>query len=220
MGEEPWRIHNVGAPQLDEIINGRKLPKQELEKRYRINFDDPVLLLIQHPVLIDTESAYEQMIETLEAIEHCQIPTIIDLPNIDPGGTEIGKAIQNYAHLPFVHADKNIDRETFISLLSTVSAIVGNSSCGILEAPSFKLPSINIGIRQRGRFRASNVIDVDHDKNQIIEAIQVALHDKAFHSKLRSCQNPYGDGHSSERIVNLLKSLEITQNLLDKQITY
>ena len=92
--------------------------------------------------------------------------------------------------------------------------------CGILEAPTLKLPAINIGNRQRGRMQANNVINCEYDKDSIYKAIQKAIHSKTFKKELESCVNPYGDGYSSERIVDILSKIEINEMLLDKQITY
>lgn len=220
LGEEKWRIFNVGAPQLDEVVQGKKLSKTQLQKKLGINLSDPTLLLIQHPVLVEIDKAREQMIETMEAVKALGYETIIIYPNVDAGGEEIIKVIKEYEHLPFVHTYKNIDRIVFLSLLQYISVLIGNSSCGILEAPSFKLAAVNIGERQRGRMSACNVISVPHDRVKILKAVKQALTDKKFIKKLSSCVNPYGDGKSSRRIMKILERIKITPELLDKKITY
>jgi UDP-N-acetylglucosamine 2-epimerase len=113
-----------------------------------------------------------------------------------------------------------MERQIFISLLKEVSVIVGNSSCGILEAPSFKLPAVNIGNRQRGRMQANNVINVTCERVEIVNAINQALFDNNFKKDLKNCINPYGDGRSSERIVKILEEIELNEQLLDKKIVY
>lgn len=220
LGEEPWRIFNVGAPQLDEIIHAKKMPKEKLSEMFSFDFYQKTALVIQHAVLVEIDKAYRQMKETMEAVKALKIPAIVIYPNIDSGGRQVIKAIKEYEKLPFIHTYENINRDVFMSLLSSVSIIIGNSSCGILEAPSFKLPAINIGNRQRGRMQASNVINVDYDRGRIKSAIESALYDKGFIRKLRKCVSPYGDGHSSERIRDILEKLEINTELLDKKITY
>ena len=220
MGEEPWRIHNVGAPQLDEIVQGEKLNKEELKKIFNLNFEKKVLLVLQHPVLVENKEAAKQMKATLEAIKELCLPTIVIFPNIDAGNESIINIIQDFEKEPLIQVHRNMDRRIFISLLSQVSVIIGNSSCGILEAPSFKLPAINIGNRQRGRMQAVNVINCKFVKDEIMEAIHTALYDKNFSKKMKSCVNPYGDGYSSERIVEILRNIEINEKLIDKQITY
>jgi len=220
MGEEPWRIFNVGAPQLDEIVQGKKVSRNVLQKIFKLDFDLSSLLVIQHPVLVEHDQAFEQMVETMEAVKALGLQTVVIYPNVDAGGERTIAAIKQYEYLPFVCTFKNIERKAFLSLLGEVSSVVGNSSCGILEAPSFKLPAINIGNRQRGRMQAVNVINAGHSREQIARAIQKALHDARYKKKLETCVNPYGDGHSSERIVKVLREIEIDAKLLDKQITY
>ena len=220
MGEEPWRIFNVGAPQLDEIVQGGRVSRNELRKIFNLDFNSPTLLVIQHPVLVEHDQAFDQMIETMEAVKSIALPTVVIYPNIDAGGEGTIAAIKKYEQLLFVHTFRNIEHKAFLSLLSKVSAIVGNSSCGILEAPSFKLPAINIGKRQRGRMQAVNVINTGYNREQIAQAIQEALKGKEYKKKLKTCVNPYGDGHSSERIVRILKEVDLNSRLLDKQMTY
>jgi len=220
LGEEPWRVFDVGAPQLDSIIHDKKLSISELKSEIGIDLGKRTLLVIQHPVLVESDQAYEQMKVTMDAISELRLQTIIIYPNSDAGGLEAIRAISEYEALPFIHVYKNINRNVFISLLSHVSALVGNSSCGILEAPCFKLPAINIGNRQRGRMQAGNVINTEVDKNQIKEGILMSLDEEKFRAKLESCVNPYGDGKSSRIILEILEGLEINNRLIDKQITY
>lgn len=220
LGEEPWRIFNVGAPQLDAIIHDPKLSNIELDGKFGINLNQPTILVIQHPILVEHDQAYNQMKETMSAIADLRLQSIVLYPNMDTNGLEIIRAIKEFEHLPFIHSYRNIERQIFISLLQNAHVIVGNSSCGILEAPSFKLPAINIGTRQRGRMQANNVINVNYDRKQIAEGIKKALYDEDFKKDLECCNNPYGDGHSSKRIVKILEDIEINNRLIDKQITY
>lgn len=220
MGEEKWRIFNVGAPQLDAIIHDPKLSKEELNEKLGIVLNLPTILVLQHPVLVENDKSYNQMKQTMEAIAELKIQTLIVYPNVDSGGIEIIRAIKEYENLPFIHTYRNMERQIFISLLKEVSVIVGNSSCGILEAPSFKLPAVNIGNRQRGRMQANNVINVTCERIEIANAINQALFDNNFKKDLKNCINPYGDGRSSERIVKILEEIELNEQLLDKKIVY
>jgi UDP-N-acetylglucosamine 2-epimerase (non-hydrolysing)/GDP/UDP-N,N'-diacetylbacillosamine 2-epimerase (hydrolysing) len=220
MGEESWRIYNVGAPQLDEIVQGKKLSINELNKYFDIDFNEKILLILQHPVLVENEKAAFQMEETLDAVKKTGLNSILIYPNIDAGNEQIINVIESYSHSSKIKIRRNMERHIFISLLATVSVLVGNSSCGILEAPSLKLPAINIGNRQRGRMQASNVINCGYNRKEIFEAINIALYDQNFLKDLNKCVNPYGDGYSSERIVDILRKIEINETLLDKQITY
>lgn len=220
MGEEKWRIFNVGAPQLDAIIHDPKLSKKELNVKLGVDLNQPTILVLQHPILVENDKSYDQMKQTMEVIAELKIQTLVVYPNVDSGGAEIIRAIKEYENLPFIYTFRNVERQIFISLLKAVSVIVGNSSCGILEAPSFKLPAVNIGNRQRGRMQANNVINVPHKRGEIANAINKALFDNDFKRDLRNCINPYGDGKSSGRIVKVLKNIELNEQLLDKKIVY
>lgn len=220
MGEEPFRIHNVGAPQLDEIIHSEKMSKDQLSEIFHFDFNAPVLLVLQHPVLIESANTRKQMIETMEAVKALKMQTIIVYPNIDAGGEQIIDTINHYQKFNFVKTYRNIERKHFISLLAHISILIGNSSCGILESSSFKLPTINIGNRQRGRMQASNVINVDYNRKEIMSAVYKIFNDADYKNQLNQCVNPYGDGKSSERIVKILEDLKIDEKFIDKRITY
>lgn len=220
MGEEKWRIFNVGAPQLDAIIHDPKLSKKELNVKLGVDLNQPTILVLQHPILVENDKSYDQMKQTMEVIAELKIQTLVVYPNVDSGGAEIIRAIKEYENLLFIYTFRNVERQIFISLLKAVSVIVGNSSCGILEAPSFKLPAVNIGNRQRGRMQANNVINVPHKRGEIANAINKALFDNDFKRDLRNCINPYGDGKSSGRIVKILKDIELNEQLLDKKMVY
>lgn len=220
MGEEPWRIHTVGAPQLDAVVRDRRLSREEVAKRFKLDLKEPALLVLQHPVLVELDQVRAQMVETMEAVKATRLQAVVVYPNVDAGGEEIINVVRGYES-PRIQAHRNLDRPEFLSLLPVVSALVGNSSCGILEAPSFKLPAVNIGNRERGRTRASNVIDVpEHDRAKIQAAITRALKDQEYRRSLEGCVNPYGDGHSSERICKILEEVELGPRLLDKRITF
>lgn len=220
MGEESWRIHNVGAPQLDAIVQDDRIGKSEISKIFNIDFEKKVLLVLQHPILVENENASSQMEETLQAVKEIGCSTIVVYPNIDAGNESIIKIIEKYGKLDNIQIERNMERHVFLGLLSHVSVLVGNSSSGILEAPSLKLATVNIGNRQRGRMQASNVINCGYNKVEIKDSIKKALYDKKFLKELRNCINPYGDGYSSERIVEILRTIEINDKLLDKTITY
>lgn len=219
LGEEPWRIFNVGAPQLDDIVRGEKLSKEQLFEIIGFDLNEETLMMVQHPVLVEQQDTTSQIIETLEAIKECGKNTIIIYPNIDSGNDEIIQAINKYEKLPHIKAFKNLDRNVYISLLASVSVLVGNSSSGILEASSFKLPVVNIGNRQRGRMQAKNIINSETNRKEIKAAIDKCLSEE-FITSIQDCENPYGDGYSSERIVKVLEELDYDERLIDKRITY
>ena len=130
------------------------------------------------------------------------------------------KMIQSYQNLNFVKIIKNIPRNSFINILRKCSCLLGNSSCGILEAPILKIPVINIGNRQKARLHARNVIFVDHNKKEIINALNYVMYNKKYRRMLSNVKNPYGDGKSSKKIVRLIEKIDINKKLLIKDITY
>ena len=220
LGEETWRIHTVGAPGLDTILNTGLIPKEQLIKQYSLNTNEPLLLAVQHPVTTQPENAASEMRTTLEALSELGMQTILIYPNSDAGGRSMIEVIEEYENLPFLYTFKSLPHIEYLSLLNIADALVGNSSSGIIEASSFHLPVVNIGIRQEGRQRTDNVIDVAPGKEKIIEAINIAFHDETFKQKVNECVNPYGDGRAGLKIAEVLAGIEIDQKLLQKHITY
>lgn len=216
MGEDASRIFVVGAPGLDQILNEPLFSQEELARKYQIDFSKPVLLVVQHPVTLEMDSAPEQIRETLEAVASLQIQTIVIYPNADAGGRGMIEMIKKYEHIPFIRTYKSLNHKEYLSLLKNVDVLMGNSSSGIIEAPSFGIPVINIGSRQHGRQRSVNVIDVGYNRHDIVEGIDFALHNKEFRANNKNKINPYGDGHSAEKIVEILSTISIDKLLLQK----
>jgi UDP-N-acetylglucosamine 2-epimerase len=130
------------------------------------------------------------------------------------------EVIKKYEKYPFIRMFKSISHKEYLSLMKIASVMVGNSSSGIIEAPSFGLPVVNIGSRQEGRERAENVMDIDYDKEEIKTAIKMALFDEEFQEKVKNCKNPYGDGEAGVRIADILSKIKTDKNLLQKRLTY
>lgn len=220
MGEEPWRVFNVGAPQLDIILEEKRITKNVLSKKLKVDLANRTVLCIFHSTLVENDKSKKQMENILKALSEKNLQTIVIFPNMDTGNAPIIKTIEKYKKYKNFTAFSNLDRSVYISLMSSVSLLIGNSSSGILEAPSFKLPVINIGNRQRGRMQASNIINCNFEIKNIKSSIDKVFNDKKFKQNLIQCRNPYGDGKSSKRIVNILRSIVIDNKLLDKKITY
>jgi UDP-N-acetylglucosamine 2-epimerase (non-hydrolysing)/GDP/UDP-N,N'-diacetylbacillosamine 2-epimerase (hydrolysing) len=212
MGEDPDNIYVVGCPSIDVLHETPKVDIETLEEYFNLNFEKTVLLMIQHPVTTEAENSFLQIKETIDAIREAEVQTVALLPNNDAGYSKIidyikQSGIKWYPSLP---------TDIFINLYRNVSALIGNSSSGIHETPTMKIPAINIGNRQLGRERAANVIDVPHEKDAIVAAINKALSDTDFLKQVKFIQNPYGDGTSSEKIVKILKTVSLN-NLNQKQ---
>lgn len=222
LGEQAFRVFNVGNPGLDRFLSMPQLNHSELSKsiNFNINENEPLLFLIQHPLSTEIEDAYKQMKISLQAIRDVGIKTIISYPNSDAGSQQMIRAIKEFESLPNLFVAKNIPRLEFINLLRKTSCLLGNSSAGILEAPLIKIPVINIGNRQKGRLHANNIQFVPHSKSQIIKAIKQAVFDKNYRDNVHNCHNPYGDGQSSKRIADIISKVKLDEKLLIKDITY
>lgn len=219
LGEEPFRVHNVGAPQLDEVVQGQITSRGDLEKKYDLDLSCPYILFVQHSTTEDAASASDQIGVTMEVLAEMDVPKVVIMPNNDAGSFQIRKGIENLRHGDF-HCFANLKRADYLGLLKNSRAMVGNSSSGLLEAPSFNIPAVNMGGRQEGRVRGINVIDIPFEKNALRAALRQALSD-TFHEKLcAECVNPYGDGLSSERILKLLFEMAVDDKLLVKKLTY
>lgn len=220
MGEQEFRIYLTGAPQLDELVNGDYARPEEIAGLYRLDLRHPMILFVQHPVTEEYEQTVAQVQETLEAICSIGFQTVAIFPNNDAGNIEIRRLLERYRQ-PFMRVERNISRHIFAGLMNAASVMVGNSSSGLIEAPCFKLPAVNIGTRQRGRQRGNNVIDASSDRHEIEAAIERAMSPEFRRYLQENCENPYlGDGQVSRRIVQVLKTIPITEELLKKQIAY
>jgi GDP/UDP-N,N'-diacetylbacillosamine 2-epimerase (hydrolysing) len=220
MGEEEWRVHTVGSPALDAILNEPLLTPEILADKFGLDLSQPLILAVQHPVTTQVNDAPKQIRETLEAIIEMGYPTVLIYPNSDAGGRRMIEVIKQYESYSFIKSFKSLTRKEYLSLMKAASVMLGNSSSGITEAPSFGLPVVNVGIRQGGRERGKNVIDATHHKSDIENAIRRALTDKRFLTEVKKCENPYGDGRTGSRIAEILSKIEITPQLLQKKNTY
>ncbi len=217
LGEEPWRVIISGAPALDAIRQFTPLPSSEFHTRTGIDPNTGFLLVTYHPVTSEFNAAQFQIRELLAALDQFSVPILFTAPNADTCSHVIRDEILSYCktHLRakyIVHCGP----ELYHSAMHYAAAMVGNSSSGIIEAPSFRLPVVNIGRRQEGRVRARNVIDVGYTRAEIIEGIRRALSPK-FRESLRGLENPYGDGYAGERIANVLSSIPLDEKLLRKK---
>lgn len=220
MGEEPWRIFETGALNLDSILYQKFLLKETLAKKFGMNPNDNIIVCVFHPTHLEKELAGKQMREILEAIKELKMQTVIIYPNNDAGSQDIIEEIEKCKNLPFIKIFLNLSHFDYINLLKYANVLIGNSSSGIIEAPSLKLPVVNIGSRNVGREHADNVIFVNVNKDEIISAIKKALYNEEFKEKVERCINPYGDGKTSERILKILSGITIDKKLLQKKITY
>jgi UDP-hydrolysing UDP-N-acetyl-D-glucosamine 2-epimerase len=215
MGEEPWRVHLAGAPSLDHLRRSKLLSPAALEKRLNLALAAPTILAAWHPVTIlrDTNAEADAL---FTALAHVPGQLIFVYPNTDAGSHALIERTRTLAVArPDTHIFVNLEAVTYWSLLGQVDAVIGNSSSGIMEAASFALPVVNIGMRQQGRERSRNILDVPADSARITDALNHALV-PAFRKKLQGMTNPYGNGTAATTIANVLTTAPL-ENLLIKQ---
>jgi UDP-N-acetylglucosamine 2-epimerase (non-hydrolysing)/GDP/UDP-N,N'-diacetylbacillosamine 2-epimerase (hydrolysing) len=218
MGEESWRIFMVGAPGVDEIRKSELVDKKVLFERYGLAPDEEFLLTVQHPVTTE-QNVRAQIRETISALKAIGMKCIIIYPNADAGGRAIITEYETHKTNNKFRMYKTVPRIDYLSLLKYTRCLIGNSSSGIIEAPYFKTPVVNIGNRQRNRERASNVINVSHKRDNIVSAVEKAL-SAEFKASLIDIQSPYGEGYAGERIASVLAEIKINEKLLNKILDY
>lgn len=212
MGENPKCVFPVGCPSIDTLLSARDIPPEFLNKTCGIDVSKKFILIIQHTVTTEIDAVPVHIKATLDAVRDAGIPALLLYPNNDAGARAILKAIRGTN----IHQVRTLSYEVFANVLKRTAALVGNSSTGIHETATFKIPTVNIGDRQKGRMRPQNVIDVPNDMRAIRKAIDAALRDKVFLKKVRRCKNPYGDGKSATRIAKVLKTIPLTKELVKK----
>jgi UDP-hydrolysing UDP-N-acetyl-D-glucosamine 2-epimerase len=220
MGESPNRVFNFGAPGLDELSSSPLLTRRQLEQELGFHLQDPVALVTYHPVTLDASSAGTQIRCLAAAIRTSGLMAVFTMANADAQGALINARLhavcsQTPARLKWI---PHLGHRRYLSCLKHFAVMVGNSSSGLTEAPSFCLPVVNIGDRQRGRVRAANIIDVPCSRTAILQGIRRALSTR-FRASLRGMRNPYHrfhDGRASERIKDVLKHISLSGDLLKK----
>jgi GDP/UDP-N,N'-diacetylbacillosamine 2-epimerase (hydrolysing) len=217
LGEQPSNVYLVGGLGIDSINNITLMGRDDLERDIGFKFLKKNIMVTFHPVTLDDASAQSQMTELLAALSKLSKTGIIfTMPNADTDGRILIAMIENFVKsFPNACAYKSLGQLRYLSCLAQVDAVVGNSSSGIVEVPSFKKATINIGDRQRGRLRATSIIDCAIDRTSIIHAIDTA-YSPMFKEKLKTVKNPYGEGGASEKIIETL-SLVNLQPLIKKK---
>ncbi len=210
LGEDPKKVFNVGALGIDNIKNLTLLDKETLQKSMKFVFGKRNLLVTFHPVTLENQSSKRHIEELLFAVNKIEDTSIIfTMPNADTDGRIIFEMIEKFVEKKSnLKAFKSLGQLKYLSCLKYVDAVIGNSSSGIIEVPTFKKPTINIGERQRGRLKADSVIDCDSDRFSIEKALKKAFSTK-FQSTLKDIVNPYGDGGAADRIIDILEKVSL-----------
>ncbi|MDR3740464.1 MAG: UDP-N-acetylglucosamine 2-epimerase [Terracidiphilus sp.] len=213
MGEEPWRVHRAGAPSLDHLRRSTLLDRAALEQKLDIKLSTQSILAAWHPVTIlrDTNAEADAFFAAL-----AQAPgqLLFVYPNTDAGSYALIERTRALAATrPSTHIFVNLDAVTYWSLLGQVDAMIGNSSSGIMEAASFALPDVNVGMRQQGRERAANILDVPAETSAILNELHRAITPE-FRASLLGMANPYGNGTAAETIAEVLATVPLERLLL------
>lgn len=220
MGEDPARVYPVGALGIDSIMCTKLPDKAELFRELGIHSSLPVAVVTYHPVTgSHMEAAKEEITNVLEALLAAGLFAVITMPNADAGGDIITKEIlkytARYGERMIFH--KSLGRRRYLGLMKHADLMAGNSSGGILESASFRLPAVNIGSRQKGRMAPENVIHCPCEKSSIEAALRQGL-SRTFRDSLQNCKNPYGDGKAAQRILSVIRETDFTdQTLISKK---
>jgi GDP/UDP-N,N'-diacetylbacillosamine 2-epimerase (hydrolysing) len=211
--EDNFRVFFSGNPALENILFTPFIDLDTLSNRLEINIrDGKYIVLVNHPLSSEVGEAASQMKITLDAIDFFAknngYKIIASYPNTDPGSYDIIKIIKEYEFLPYFKFNKTLPKIEFVNLMRNAKALIGNSSMGILEAPTYKLPVVNVGNRQKGRLQAGNVEFVGHNKEEILNALERACTDEKYRSKIKQLTSPYENGEASLIICNELKKID------------
>lgn len=217
LGEHPDRVYNVGGIGIENIKRLTLLSKEAFEESIHFKLAHKNVLVTFHPVTLENSTAsaqFQELLEALDALDNTSI--IFTKSNSDTDGRIINQMIDEYT-------SKNPQKSVYftslgqlryLSALQYIDAVVGNSSSGLAEAPSFKIGTINIGDRQKGRIKAKSIIDCDPNKQDILHAFKI-LYSESFQKKLKNVENPYGDGLASKKIIEIIKTVDLS-NILKK----
>ena len=212
IGEEGFRVFCTGNP---SFVNIKNVPEINIKKIYKyLGFSNKsYVVLIYHPLSSELEQVQKQTQALFSALENfCKnnnFSTICIPPNSDPGSYEIKNIISQYEFEPWFIKSETLPRDIFVNLIRNASILIGNSSMGILEAPFYKLPVINVGNRQKGRLNAGNVKFVDHKEDEILSALSESCFDNSYRSKVSKLINPFGDEKSAKKIRIAIESIDL-----------
>lgn len=219
LGEDNWRVNQVGAPRIDTIMNEPLPDFETVKQEYQLEIESKnYILLVFHPVVTETDLLLKQVAELTKALKQMNKKIICILPNADAGAELIRQGYKQSGLLGIDYVS-NFSPEEYLTILAQSMLLVGNSSSGIIEAASFHVPVINIGTRQNGREQSNNTIDAVCTFDSIIAAYEIIQSDD-FQTTLKNSPNIYGQGRASVQIADKLKNLPTEYNWIQKKITY
>ena len=229
LGEEKWRVKNFGYSAMDYVKSKNYAKKSEIENKLKIKITKPIILFTQHPIPMENENIqnnFEKILHSIKKLSKLNIQIIITYPNSDYGGKKIIEKINRLKGIKNIKIVRSLGRYLYHGVLALNNKKIkvvcaGNSSSGIKETAIFKCPVVNIGPRQNGRFRSSNVFDVKYNKKQIYETIFKCINDEKVYKKCLKTKNLYGGGSTGKKIKKFIENLKISKTkILIKKITY
>jgi UDP-hydrolysing UDP-N-acetyl-D-glucosamine 2-epimerase len=230
LGEETWRVHNVGFPIIDLIADGIFAKPEELKSIYNLDLNRPVILFTQHSVTTQYDEAIRQLEPSLRVLADLAkegVQVIMTYPNNDAGGRALIAELEKFMSqgIPGIQLHKSLGRYNYHGVLNLCGkvlpgACVGNSSSGIKETPVFGCPTVDIGSRQEGRLSSTNVLRANYDYDSLMKQMRKALFDKDFRKICSTCENPYGKGGSGKKIAEVLASVELGHKLITKKMSH
>ena len=217
MGESPDRVYCVGAMGVENVMNTPLMSRDELSKSLDMDLCNPYALVTFHPVTLENNSSQEQITELLKIFDKLKcMQFVVTLANADADGRVINKMVEEYARThKNVHVYASLGMVRYLSAIKYSECVIGNSSSGLIEVPSFKIPTINIGDRQKGRIQAESVINCEPNYDSMLRAINMAMSD-SFKKNINNVVNPYGDGNTSEKVIEIIKQHKDKFNLKKK----
>ncbi len=217
MGEEKWRIKTIGLHELNFKKRIKPFSKKFLTNKFKFDFSKPYCLLTFHPVTLELDKLKFQFINLVKALKKININIVITYPNADPQHEKIIYLFKKYCSSKKNYLIvKNLGTKNFVSVIRNCQFMIGNSSSGIVEAGTFKKPAINIGSRQKGKFKPVNVIDTNYSTSSILKSIKKANTLK-FKNKIKNMKNPYESRVSVKKVSDLIIKLKANDKLLRKK---
>ncbi|MBO9731729.1 MAG: UDP-N-acetylglucosamine 2-epimerase (hydrolyzing) [Chitinophaga sp.] len=215
LGEDPARVFNVGAIGIDNIKKMERFSQQELEASLSIDLSRPTVLVTYHPVTLEKNTSRSQFQEIINALLHFKdLQVVITYPNADADGRVVIEMIQDTVkqYPDKFFAFQSLGQKRYLSLIPYVKAVIGNSSSGIVEIPSFHIPTVNIGDRQKGRIAADSVLHVNPTSADIIKGMEIAFSGE-FMQKCKEIENPYGNGNTTEQMMKVFAGFTQIKNI-------
>jgi len=227
LGEKEENVYLVGAPGVDSVKKKAKMGREEIAKYFNFDPKRIMVLVVQHPVTTEFDYAQRHMEVIIDSLIELDEQTLWIYSNSDAGYTKmmeiLGSKIRKAGKVNKIKVYESLPHELYLSLMKEVDVMIGNSSSGVIEAPSCETPYVLVGTRQIGREKAQSILEVDYDKNKILKAVKKSLNDLEFKNMIKTCDKPYdpfNDANAGERVAEILVNFKITPGLLQKRITY